>query len=169
MANTLGSRLSRLVRERAYISGSISSLKKDIVQAEANLCAMTRRLDLVLQRLADVDEQIAALSAIDVSGIAAIRPTPRLGQKEYGSIRRTIIDLMKRGQPISTAELIQLMTPIFEWNLSTRSGREYAIDAVREPLRRFKNKGVVERLPDQITQTGRRCGVWRWIGPQDND
>ncbi len=167
MANLIGSRLSRLVRERAYISGSISNLKKDVEQAEANLSAKMRRLDLVLQRLVEVDQQITALSDIDVSEIAAIRPTPRVGKREHGALRRTIIDVMSSGRPMRSVDLISLMAPIFEWDLSTLEGRKYASNAVCDPLYRFKDRGIVERLPDARSDTGRPCGVWRWIGPTD--
>lgn len=167
MANLIGSRLSRLVRERAYISGSISNLKKDVEQAEANLSAKMRRLDLVLQRLVEVDQQITALSDIDVSEIAAIRPTPRVGKREHGALRRTIIDVMSNGRPMRTVDLITLMAPIFEWDLSTLKGRKYASNAVCDPLYRFKARGLVERLPDVRSDTGQLCGVWRWIGSSD--
>lgn len=169
MANYLGNRLSRLIRERAYLSGSLPELQEDVRQAQTSLDAKVHRLNLAQQRLLDVDQQLRELSSIDPSKIAAIRRTTRHGHKEHGAIRRMIFDLLKLGQPIRTTDLIRHMAPLFDWDLSTPKGRIYAIDAVREPLRRFKNKGLVERLPDGVSDNGQRIGVWRWIGPSESE
>ena len=169
MANPIGNRLSRLVRERAYLSGSLSGLEEEVRLTETTLVAKRRRLELTLQRLAEINQKITEISAIDLSKIAAIRRTPRVGKKEHGALGRTVIELMKSGQPMSTVELIRFMAQPFGWDLSTIKGRKYAMDAVRQPLRRFKAMGVVERLSDGLAETGQLCGVWRWIGPPDAD
>ncbi len=169
MENRLGNRLCRLVREHAYLSGSLPNLKEEVRLAEINLATKTGHMELATQRLAEVQYQITKLSAIDLSGIASIRPTPRVGKKEHGALRQTILEVMKSGRAIRTVDLIRLMAPIFEWDLSTLKGRRYAKEAVRGPLRRFEAMGVVERLPDALSDLGQPCGVWRWIGPIDGD
>lgn len=169
MANPLGNRLSRLVREHAYLSGSLPGLKADVRLAESALTTKTRQLELSLQRLAEVDQQITELSGIDVSEIIAMRRTPRVGKREYGALRRTIIDVMSNGRPMRTVDLITLMAPIFEWDLSTLKGRKYASNAVCDPLYRFKARGLAERLPNVRSDTGQLCGVWRWIGSSDDN
>lgn len=169
MANPIGNRLSRLVREHAYLSGSLVGLKEEVRLAEANLAAKVGRLSLALQRLTDVAQSIAELSAIDLSGIAAIRATPRVGKREHGDLRCAIVDIMKHGKPVNTAEMVQCLAPMFGWDLSTRKGREHAMHAVKRPLIVFRQKGLVERLPDHLSKNGIKCGVWRWIGPSDTN
>ena len=115
MANPIGNRLSRLVREHAYLSGSLVGLKEEVRLAEANLAAKVGRLSLALQRLTDVAQSIAELSAIDLSGIAAIRATPRVGKREYGDLRSAIVDIMKHGKPVNTAEMVQSLARMFGW------------------------------------------------------
>ena len=72
MANPLGNRLSRLVREHAYLSGSLPLLKEEVSLTEACLATKKRRLELSLQRLVEVDQQITTLSAINLCEIASI-------------------------------------------------------------------------------------------------
>lgn len=165
MANPIGNQLSRLVREHAYLSGSLVGLKEEVRLAEANLAAKVGDLSLVLQRLAEVAQRITELSSIDLSGVAAIRATPRVGKLEYGALRNAIVDIMKHGNPVNTAELVQSLAPLFGWDLLTHKGREHARHAVKRPLAVFRQKGIVERLPDHLSKNGIKCGVWRWIGP----
>lgn len=169
MANRLSNRLNRLIREHAYLSGSLPDLMEDVRLAEASLATKTKCLELSLQRLIEVDQQITALSAIDVSKIATIRQTPRVGKQEYGALRGTILDIMKNGRPIKTSDLLRLLAPVFEWDLTTNQGRDHARHAVIKPLGIFQKKGVVEKLADEVSESGQRCGVWRWIGPPDTD
>ena len=170
MANLLGYRLNRLVRERDYLSGELPRLEAAVRKAQAQLETETTCLDQMLSRIADVDQSIRQLSGIDPAGIASIRATPRMGLGQFGDIRKTLIDILKEEDgPITTVELIQRMAPIFGWDLTTARGRLGARDSVRRPLQVLKQWNVVERLPNHLTANQRTCGVWRWIGPSDTN
>lgn len=170
MANYLGNRLNRLVRERAYLSGELPRLEAAVRKAQAQLEKETACLNQMLARIDDVDQSIRQLSEIDPSCIASIRATPKTGAGQFGDLRRTLIDILKeKNGPITTVEIIQRMAPVFGWNLATVKGRQTAREAVRKPLRIFQKRNAVERLPSHLTANQRNCGVWRWIGPPDAD
>lgn len=170
MANLLGNRLNRLVRERAYLSGELPRLNEAVRKAQAQLEKEMASLNQTLARIDDVDQSLRQLSGIDPACIASIRATPRSGPGQFGDVRNTLIDILKQKDgPITTVEIVQRMAPVFGWDLTTKNGRLFAREAVRRPLQIFQKRNVVERLPNHLTANHKNCGVWRWIGPLDTD
>lgn len=165
MANLLGNRLSRLVRERAYLSGSIPAYKQEVDHAQRVLDGKIALMNQALAALECLDQQIGTLSRLDPNEIAAIRATPRKNQIPRGDIRLTLIDMLReKAGPMTMVELVRRMASTFGWDLSTTRGRRYARDSVRGSLRYLRGKGAVERLSDHLSMNGITCGIWRWIG-----
>ncbi len=170
MANLLGNRLNRLVRERAYLSGELPRLNEAVRKAQAQLEKEMASLNQMLVRIDDVDQSIRQLSGVDPTCIASIRATPRSGLGQFGDVRKTLIDILKQKDgPITTVEIIQRMAPVFGWDLTTTNGRQFARESVRRPLQIFQKRNAVERLPSHLTANQRNCGVWRWVGPPDTN
>ena len=170
MTNLIGNRVSRLVRERAYLSGELLRLEQAVRDAQERLDAQKVCLNRMLARIEDVDRSIRQFSGIDPTCIASIRATPKTGLGQFGDLRRTLVDILKeKKSPITTVEIIQRIGPVMGWDLATAHGRKKAREAVRKPLQIFKDRMVVERLPSHETAHRRNCGVWRWIGPPDTD
>ena len=170
MANYLGNRLCRLIRERAYLSGELPRLEAAVKKAQAQLEKETACLNQMLARIGDVDQSIHQLSCVDPTCITSIRATPRRGLGKFGDVRKALIDILKqKNGPITTVEIIQRMAPVFGWDLTTANGRLFARESVRRPLQIFQKRNAVERLPSHLTANQRNCGVWRWVGPSDTD
>lgn len=161
MGNPWGTKLSRLIRERAYVSGAIEPLQQEITDIESALASAKAKHAEHLARLQHLDEQIIQLSTINPQeDIRPIRKLARVTQGEYGSFRRELVRLLKEADgPVSVGYLVDRMANMFHLPLETAADRKHSMDLVRKPLNIFRRRGAVERLP---TRPGERQGVWRW-------
>lgn len=98
MANYLGAPLSRLIRERAYLTGEIGTNSNQIKEAEALLSQLTLAQEKCQSKLQDVDQLIVKLSEIDPDDIRSIRKNERIIIGEHGSFRKELIRFMKAVQ-----------------------------------------------------------------------
>jgi len=167
MANYVGLKLSRLIKERAYLAGSLPSTQNEVEDLRANLKAKESELTQRTDRLADLDKQIAELSAIDPNDIRPIKATPRKMIGAHGSFRQELIRLLKSyDEPVPTGELTEYMAEKFGFQTNTAKEVIAANDAVRRPLNLFRSRGVVERYP---SLDGSLQGRWLWVGDKEDD
>jgi hypothetical protein len=160
MANHIGTRLSRLIKERAYTAGHCVLLRSrlDKLKKEASLCA--KEIKLASAMIAKLDQKITSASAIDTSQIRSIRPTPRSPNSQHGAFRRELVRVLKKaGGPVQIGELVKHMAEVFDLPMDTQDERVSARDAVRRPLNLFRLKGAVIRLP---SRPGSQEGMWCW-------
>ncbi len=167
MANYVGLNLSRLIKERAYLSGSLPSMQKEVVDLQSNLKAKENELAQSTDRLAELDKQIAELSAIDPNDIRPIKATPREMIGAHGSFRQELIRLLKSyDEPVSSGELIDYMAKKFGYQMNSTKQLRAARDAVCRPLNVFRERGVVERHP---SLDGSQQGRWLWVGAKEDN
>ena len=96
MGNHLGARLSRLVRERAYVSGGLPEMERREASLMTDIKAVRREVREINKRIAELDEGIAHLSAIDTSQIRPIRPTPRRLGTKHGTFNAALVTLLRK-------------------------------------------------------------------------
>lgn len=162
MANHVGLKLSRLIRERAYLGGSLPVLEKKVAEREAELNLARQNLQHVLDQINTIDKDIAAQSAIDASDIRPIRRTPRRLQVRHGTFTRELLGILRESpSPLSTEEIIRHMAEVFNLPRNTPIDRDDTRRRVTKRLRVFVAKNAIERLHEP---TGNGLGLWRWIG-----
>lgn len=154
--------MSRLVRERAYLSGSLPAIETEVADLRAKLKAARATLKAATDRIQVIDTSIGQLSVIQPSDIRSIRRTPRREGSKHGEFRRELIRVLKEASgPVWTGDLVRHMADAFDLPMDTVEDRDRASYLVRRPLYVFKNKGAVERIP---TGTPSSEGLWRWCG-----
>lgn len=162
MGNRLGAKLSRLIRERAYLSGTLPGLQERVNILRADLKAANAALKVGSARLEELDAAIGVLSAIDPAGIRPIHSTPRVMSGEHGEFRRELIRVLKDAEGVvGMRALLRHMAATFSLPLETPTDRTRAGYLVRRPLNHFRMMGAVKRLPNH-PDTGEAC--WMWIG-----
>jgi hypothetical protein len=167
MANYLGPKLSRLIRERAYLSGTLLILQKEFDLIKLQLEAKATSASNASERLNELDKQIIELSAIEPLEIRAIRLTPRVMHGSHGSFRRELVWILQNtDEPISTGPLVQYMAEMFSLSLDTHQQRTCAREKIRGPLNILKKRGVVTRLP---SLEGSTQGRWQWNHAADDN
>lgn len=161
MANHVGTKVSRLIRERAYLAGSLPSLESRKTGLERDLAAATEAFEAAQKRLEAIDASITELSAITPSDIRPVRHTPHKLDAGYGDFRREMIRVLKEtGGPVETAELFRHMAATFSMPNTTSAEKRKVRGLVRRPLYEFEKKGAVRRLPS-VSDKGH--GVWEWV------
>lgn len=75
--NLIGTKLSRLIRERAYLAGEIPILDGEISALRRGLKEARARHKKTTDRIQELDRLLTDLSAIDPTKIRAIRSMPR--------------------------------------------------------------------------------------------
>lgn len=160
MANRLGTNLSRLIRERAYLSGTLPALEVRVSTLRADLKAANAALLAASSRMAELDAAIGALSAIDPVDIRPIRSTPRVMRGVHGEFRRELLRVLKEADgAVGMRDLVRHMATTFCLPMGTPADRERAGYLVRRPLNVFRSKGAVRRLPEH-PDTGEACWIW---------
>lgn len=161
MANYVGTKLSRLIKERAYRSGDLNSLQKEADELSARLKKARGTIRQQAKAIAKLDEQIETLSAIDPNDIRAIRATPRSLTTPHGAFRRELVDFLKKQRgPVKMDAIVDHMVKHFDMPMAPPDERLRTFQRVRRPLNVFKQKGAVKRLPS-CPETGQ--GIWMWI------
>lgn len=166
MANHLGAKLSRLIKERAYLAGSIPSTQHELEGIQSMLEAKSSELSQKMERLTELDRRIVELSAINVADIRAIKAMPRVMNGEHGSLRREIIKILKSfDEPVSSGALVEHIAAMFGYPMDTVQQRAKARKYVRDPLNLLKKHGVVVRHP---SLNGSTQGRWQWVGARSD-
>jgi hypothetical protein len=161
MGNLLGTKLSRLIRERAYVSGALPGLQERVSDLRADLKAANAAFKASSVRLAELDAAIGALSVIDPVGIRPIQGIQRVMSGKHGEFRRELIRVLKEAEgAIGMRTLVRHMAAEFSLPMETRRDMRRAGYLVRRPLNIFRVKGAVRRLPDH-PDTGE--AYWMWI------
>lgn len=167
MANYVGLKLSRLIKERAYLSGSLSSTQKEVDDLRSKLKTKENELAQKTDRIAEVDKLIAEQSAIDTADIRAIRSMPRKMNGEHGGLTRELIAALKIvDKPVASGVLVEYLAEMFGYPMDTPQQRAKTRKYIRGPLNLLRKRGVVVRHP---SLDGSRQGRWQWIGYQDQN
>ncbi|HLP96848.1 MAG TPA: hypothetical protein VK149_00235 [Sideroxyarcus sp.] len=167
MANHVGVKLCRLIRERAYLSGSLPDLQKQIIEIKAQLVQARKKLRQAHEQLHLLDKGIASLSAMDTADIRPIRATPRKLVASHGAFTQELIKILSEGLlPVKTEAIIRHMAEVFDMPRSTPAERENTRRRITRRLRMLVEKNAVERLHDPSCNQG---GLWRWIGSYGED
>lgn len=160
MANHVGTKLSRLIKERAYTAGHCVLLRSNLVKLQEELFQLDQEIQQAETRIAELDGKITAISAIDTSHIKPIRSTPRRQEGRYGEFRRKMVRILKEaGGPVKSGDILKHMVAVFNMPMSTPQERNRSRELVRRPLQFFKAKGAVIRLPSTPDSLE---GVWCW-------
>jgi hypothetical protein len=164
MVNYVGTKLSRLIKERAYTAGSLPIMEDAERNLEAQLAAAKSKIQVMRKRLAELDVSITELSAIKPSEIRPVRPIPRKLTSKHGAFRRELIRFLKEADgAVETSDLFKHMIEKFNMPYDTSAERRRTRDLIRRPLYTFEELGAIMRMP---TTSSQGYGVWVWL---DND
>lgn len=160
MANYVGIRLSRLIKERAYTAGRCTQLNSKLSELKKEAAQCSKDLKRSKAKVVELDRMIATASTIDPADIKPIRSTPRQPDNKHGAYRRELIRILKEaGGPVKASDLVTHMVATFNLPMSTKEERTRARDSVRRPLNVFKTHGAVIRMPSHPETLE---GVWCW-------
>ena len=124
MANYVGIRLSRLIKERAYTAGRCTQLNSKLSELKKEAAQCSKDLKRSEARVVELDRMIATASTIDPADIKSIRSTPRQSDGKHGSFRKELIRVLKEaGGPVKVSDLITHMVATFNLPMSTSSER----------------------------------------------
>lgn len=162
MANYLGNKLNRAIRDRAYMAGLVRRKTVEIERLRSVLDAAIVELEAAQAAVAKRDEEITAMSAINLDDIRAIRGTPRSGLFARGQLSGTIVQVLKQaGQPVSTTTIIAVVSEALGLPIDSWAEREVTHRRIRKQLQVYARKGIIERLHDLSKSDP---GLWRWQG-----
>jgi septation ring formation regulator EzrA len=173
MANHVGTKLSRLIRERSYLSGELARLRDSERAILAEIEAATERLTRLRdgdihkarERLNELDRLIhEEAPSIDPNDINVVRRTLRRSSSKHGELIGAVVENL-RSSPngISTHEMASRIAPQFALPWTTREEKSDTISRVRRMLNNLKAKGAVQRLPGEMSANGQEIARWRWI------
>ena len=168
MPKYISNNLCRLIRERAYSSGTLALLDQEEAELENIFVQQRQRYREIrsakkklVTQLANLDAEITRQLPVDPEDIRSIRNTPRFGSK-HGSIVRSIVRMLTaQPAPVRTTDMVHALVQELGWPYATNEDREVARKNVVQPLRVLVKKGAVVRLHD-TTKNG--VGAWMWVG-----
>lgn len=172
MPKRVSNRLSRLIRERSYLSGEIVrahdriiDLTKAMGELRTQLFEVKADLEKREARKAELDRLIRqGSSAIDPTEINTVKKTPRTTYRPRGELVGAVIENLRASPDgISTVEMTDRIAPQFGMPWGTPKERDQALERVRRILNQLKEKGAAERFRSAITPHGQRVGIWRWV------
>ncbi|MGZ8258132.1 MAG: hypothetical protein ACXWTR_03040 [Methylotenera sp.] len=167
MANKIGKTLSRLIKEHAYLAGSLPAIQKEAEEFQSRLEASIEKLSKGNSRLVELGKQITELSAIDPADIRVIKAKPRKMQGDHGRLRRELVQVLQQhDEPVESGELVQYIVNLFSYPFDTPSQKRLARNAINGPLNLFKKRGVVIRHP---SLDGSSQGRWQWVKSAEDD
>ena len=163
MANHVGTQLSRLLKERVYLSGNAERIEAEISKLQAQIDEKHSALQQEVARIRELDEAIAELSDIDPNDLKSMQARPRDIKVRHGSIRNELVKLLRdSGKVWRTGELVVALAAKLGFPAETPKDKRRMQERVRRPMNLWCKEGYVKRLPD-CPETGQ--GVWQWIGP----
>lgn len=167
MGTRLGTKLNRLIKERAYLGGTISILNSELARIQLLAEAKVAELTVANSRLAEIDRLITEYSAIKPEDIRAIREKRRRVKGEHGKLILELTMLLKsKNGPVDTRDMVTHIVNKYSFPMTNAAERRSARAAVNGPLNKLKKLGIVQRLP---SASGSSAGRWLWIGVNDNN
>jgi hypothetical protein len=173
MANHVGTKLSRLIRERSYLSGELARLRDSeqaiLAEIEAATARLTGLRDVDMrkaqERLDEIDGLIhVEAPAIDPNDINVVRRVLRKSSAKHGALIAAVVENLRSSPDgISTHEMAGRIAPQFALPWTTREAKSDTISRVRRMLNNLKAKGAVQRLPGEMSVNGQEIARWRWI------
>lgn len=170
MANPVGNVVSRLIRDRSYAGGELERIERRLEVAAANLraarathSAAKREQQVILQRLKELDGEIAERSAVRIADIRARVATPKRYTVKWGSQIAELVRFLKAadGEPLTTAQIVDHLVSLYGLPLGTVDERRYARKWVTSKLQHLARRGAIERLHDTNDNL---LGLWLWVG-----
>lgn len=162
MANPWGTKLSNAIRERAYSSAAIVSMEKRIEVLLAELASARSNLDATKGYLANLDQRIASLSAINVSEIRQINRTPKSGLFKHGELAAAIVHVLKDAPgPLQTPGIIIMVASLLDLPIDNSKDWAETRLRIKKQLQAYAKKGAVERHHDPSAS---KVGSWKWVG-----
>lgn len=175
MANLLGNRLNRIIRDIAYTKGKILSQKIGTEEAQ-------KRLRLAAQEfkdaraamrgaemhLSELQATLAAESDIPEQDIRAIRHWPKVLEAPYGAVIRELVRYLQAANaPLSTDDIAAHLIEKFNMPIATTAERVETRSTIRKRLRKLVKKGAVVRYPEESVFDGHSVAYWHWVGLSD--
>ena len=176
MPHNISLRLTRLIRERSYLSGEVvrghqrvMDLIEEVGQARARLHQAEQELGSLKRRREQLDRLIRQEApSIDPTNIQTVQETPRTTKQEHGALITTVIENLRSSpQGISTFEMTQRIAPQFGLPWSTAAEQRDSMSRARRILNRLKTQGAVKRLPSTERRNGQKLARWLWIADAD--
>ncbi|MDS4015543.1 MAG: hypothetical protein RKP46_14520 [Candidatus Accumulibacter sp.] len=172
MANLLGNKLNRIIREIAYAKGEVLTHKiaaekaKDRIKlAAAELKAARSEMRLAEARVAALRPKLGEQADIAADEIRAIRHWPKLPTTSYGKIIKELVRYLQQdGEPKSTGEIVVHLVRKFGLPVGTNAERAETSSSIRKRLRKLVQQGVVARYPEETVLDGHSVAHWHWIG-----
>ena len=173
MANHLGNKLNRIIRDIAYTKGELLSQKsvadkaKEQLTLSANEFRSSRAAIRAAEiRLADLQKALTEEMDVSIDDIRAIRRWPKLPTTSYGKVIKELVKLLQAaGEPLTTGEITTYLVAKFEMPVGTNAERVETSASIRKRLRKLVKKGVVVRYPEETVRDGHSVAYWQWVGP----
>ncbi len=173
MANHLGNKLNRIIRDIAYAKGEVLTHKTEAEKIRARLSTVAAELKAARSAMRLAEVRLAALRSklgeetdIAPDDIRAIRHWPKLPKTAYGKVLKELVRYLQAdGEPKSTGEVIAHLVKKFDMRVATNAERDETGSSIRKRLRKLVRQGVVVRYPEEMVLDGRSVAYWHWVGP----
>ena len=172
MANHISLRLSRLIRQRSYLSGEVvrahqrvMDLTEEVAAARAKLHQAQQELANLQQWRVDLDKTIRKEApSIDPSYIQTVQETPRQTEREHGALIETVVAYLRASSNgVTTYEVARCIAPQFGLPWETSAEKSETVSRVRRIFNNLKKRGALKRLPSTQRHKGQELGLWVWI------
>ena len=154
-------RLAKLARDLAYRKGEILTLTEREQVLLTELDEVRSQKQLAEQAAVLLSTKIQAFE-LDADDVRVIQARPRKKGARYGSFRKTLAQTLQMfREPLSTAEILEILQAVEDPGLKLPDGRENAMHRIAHELRVLRDSGWVLRTD------GGGAGVkasWLWIG-----
>lgn len=175
MANHLGNKLNRIIRDIAYTKGELLSQNSVATKAMAQLKQSANEFKNSRSAIRAAEIRLAGLKTsleeemdVSIDDIRAIRHWPKLPTTSYGKVIKELVKLLQvAGEPMATGEIITYLVAKFEMPVGTNAERVETGSSIRKRLRKLVKKGVVVRYPEETVRDGQSVAYWQWVGPAD--
>lgn len=178
MANYNNNELNKIVRDFAYGQGQskkiqwlLVRLKREKQKLEDRLAQLPLEISEAKSALDIAKRELAKIRAeaelkypkLPLKRVRAIIATPKIHGLQWGDFTRELVDVikLKRGQPISTVEIMEHCSAKFNIPFDTPELRESLRERVGKRLREWAKRGVIRRLP---TAKPKDMSYWVWVG-----
>ena len=171
MANPLGNKLSRIVRDIAYTKGDVLMQKIAADKAMEQLKLVAAEFKTARSAIRRSEAHLVALQTalgeqtdIATDDIRAIRHWPKLPTTAYGKVIKELVRyLQEAGEPRSTGDIVTHLATKFGMPIGTNPERVETSCSIRRRLRKLVQQGVVARYPEETVLDGHSVAHWHWI------
>lgn len=165
MSRRIGQQLCQLIRDKAYATGALHKVRREIADLNGQLCVLRDNEKNLATTLAHLDVRLAKYAGIDPSRIRAITANPHTTNIPRGVFTREVVRYMSESRrPVSTFELEKHLFTVFGFSPETPKEREQLHRKVRKCLRIATAKGAIKRLHNPRSRDGKTLGLWQWAG-----